>query len=459
MLALSRTCLAWQHILPFALTLALTACTSAAPKNQQRPTRPDGTAYGDQAITPISTPVTTPAPRVTNGVMLGIDVLEQQDFRPVIGKRIGLLTHPAGVNRFGLSTIDVIRRDKRLRLVALYGPEHGIYGNEKADAYVPDRIDTRTGLHVYSLYGPTRKPTSAMLQGIDVMIIDLQDLGVRSYTYVSCMKLTIEACFENNIEVIVLDRPNPLGGHTVSGPMHERKWMSYVGAYLVPYVHALTIGELARMAVSEPGFLEVPDEVRQRGRITIIPMRGWNRNMRWPQTGLKWVATSPYIPTFEAVVGYPMTGLGAQLGGFKHGIGTEHPFRLLSHPQIPRNKLIEELTRRNIPGLRFVPASGTTASGTRIDGVYVEVADWNAWRPTELSFHMMQIAASVSQGNPFAEASKNSGDLFNKHVGSSPWWQAITTHGANVNIDAFFTTWQTQAEAFHERSRRHWFYQ
>jgi len=452
----------WLPALALIPALAFAACTNAAPKNQQNPVRPDGTPYAESRVAPITgaEQVHAPRPLPATGprVQLGIDVLEAQDFRPILGKRIGLLTHPAGVNRFGVSTIDVLLRDKRLKLVALYGPEHGIYGDEKADTYVPDRIDARTGLHVYSLYGPTRKPTPEMLRGIDVMVIDLQDLGVRSYTYVSCMRLTIEACFENNVEVIVLDRPNPLGGRKVSGPMLDREWMSYVGAYQIPYVHALTIGELARMSVSEPGFLQIPDAVRKAGRITVIPMRGWRRDMRWPQTGLKWVPTSPNIPTFEAVVGYAMTGLGAQIGGFKHGIGTPHPFRLLTHPAIPQDRLLAELNRRHIPGLRFIPRTVRDSRGKPVDGVYVEVADWNAWRPTELSFHMMQIAASVSPGNPFAAASKNAGDLFNKHVGSTAWWKALTTRGASVDIRAYYENWEKQARAFHEHSRRYWFY-
>ncbi len=415
------------------------------------------------ALLAIATPLLAPAGAVAQpappGVLLGIDVLEQQGFASVLGKRLGLLTQPAGVNRFGMSTIDVLRRDKRLRLVALFGPEHGIYGNERAEVHIPDRIDDRTGLPVFSLYGPTRKPTPAMLRGIEVMLVDLQDIGVRSYTYVSCMRLTIEACFENGVEVVVLDRPNPLGGLKVAGPMLDREWLSYVGAFRVPYVHGLTIGELARIAASEPGVLQIPDEVRARGRLTVVPMRGWTRTMTWPQTGLKWTPTSPNIPSFDAVVGYAMTGLGAQLGGFRHGIGTPHPFRLLTHPARTPAALAAELKRRAIPGLRFVPRTVKDAAGRDVAGLFVEVADWEAWRPTELSFHMMQLACLyAAPANPFAAARPGVADLYNKHVGSTAWWNALRTEGARVDVAAFVVAWEASALAFQRESRRYHLY-
>ncbi len=443
---------------------ALAGCASAEPaRNPQAPTRSAG---GDSAqeITEITQIVAAdmPAPRQSSsrddGVLLGIDVLERQSFAILQGKRIGLLTHPAGVNRFGVSTIDVIRREPRLNLVALYGPEHGIYGDEIADKYVPDRVDARTGLHVFSLYADTRKPTPAMLRGVDVMVIDLQDVGTRSYTYVSCMRYTLEACFENDVEVVVLDRPNPLGGLAVAGPMLDREWMSYVGAFRVPYVHGLTIGELARISASEPGVLQIDDAARRKGRLTVVPMRGWKRGMRWPDTGLKWIPTSPNIPSFEAVVGYPMTGLGAQLGGFRHGIGTPHPFRFLTHPGLTPEQLASELAKRRLHGLRFVPRQVTDARGRAIDGLLIEVRDWDAWRPTELNFHMMQIACKVAPKNPFVGVPSGQADLFNKHVGSTAWWNALTKDGARVDLPHFLDAWDRAAKRFQNESRRYWLY-
>jgi uncharacterized protein YbbC (DUF1343 family) len=234
--------------------------------------------------------------------------------------------------------------------------------------------------------------------------------------------------------------------------------LSYVGAFRVPYVHGLTIGELARISASEPGVLQIDDAVRRKGRLTVVPMRGWRREMTWPATGLAWVPTSPNIPSFEAVVGYAMSGLGAQLGGFRHGIGTPHPFRLLTHPGLSPEQLAAELRRRSIPGLHFIPRTVNDVQGKPVAGLYVEVADWAAWRPTDLSFHMMQIACAASRSNPFAAASRAQADLFNKHVGSTAWWQALVRDGARVDVSSFIAAWERAAQAFQQESRRYWLY-
>jgi len=388
---------------------------------------------------------------------LGIDVLEQRRFQPLAGKSIGLLTHPAGVNREGVSTISVLRRSPRFKLVALFGPEHGLYGDEKADQPVDHRIDRRTGLPVYSLYGKYRKPTPRMLSGLDALVIDLQDLGVRSYTYLSAMRLAMEACFQNDIEVIVLDRPNPLGGLKVDGPPLEEKWRSYVGAFPMPYVHGLTIGELAAMAKKIDGWLDIDPGTRRQGRLTVIPMQGWRRSMMWPDTGLKWTPTSPAIPDLSAALGYSMTGLGAQIGKFQHGYGTRYPFRLLTYRGKSPEAVLAALRAKNIPGLDYRIIQAPKPNGTRERGVYIWVTDWNLFRPTEISFYMMQIACAWN-GNPFAAAGKNESNLFNKHVGSTPWWNTITTQGEQVNVAAFIRRWQRQADGFQTMSKKYWLY-
>ncbi|MEC8613792.1 MAG: DUF1343 domain-containing protein [Verrucomicrobiota bacterium] len=389
-------------------------------------------------------------------IYLGIDVLEQSGFRAIKGKRVGLLTHPAGLNRRGESSIDVLRRANNVHLVALFGPEHGIYGNEKANAPVDDQIDPHTDLPVYSLYGKYRKPTAKMLVGLDALVIDLQDIGVRSYTYVSCMRYAMEACFENGVEVVILDRPNPLGGLKVDGPPLDREWRSYVGAFHVPYVHGLTIAELARFAKHMPGCMETPEHIRKNGKLTVIPMRGWRRDMLWTKTGLRWVATSPYIPDLSAVLGYAMTGLGAQEGGFSHGIDTPYPFRLLRYKGKSPNQIKAALESRRISGLGYRIVKTQSVSGSPLSGVYVSVTNWNRARPTELSFHMMQLAAEWSSSNPFA-TSKNPG-LFNKHVGSNEWWDEISHRGAEARVDAFVNQWTQEATHFQQKAKRFWIY-
>jgi uncharacterized protein YbbC (DUF1343 family) len=393
-----------------------------------------------------------------SSIRLGIDHLAETKYSILKGKRVGLLTHPAGVDRKGISTVDVLRGSPDVRLVALFGPEHGIYGDEKAAVPVDDKIDQRTGLPVFSLYGKFRKPTAEMLGKIDALVVDLQDVGVRCYTYVSCMRYAMEACFENKVEVIVLDRPNPLGGEIVDGPMIEEKWMSYVGAFPVPFVHGLTIGELALFAKSTPGILKVSETIRREGRLTVVPMLDWNRGMKWPSTGLKWIPTSPNIPTLDAVAGYPMTGLGGQLGDFRHGIGTPYPFRFLTFKGKTATQIKANLDRRAIKGLSFRVKQTRNAKGDSIEGVYVVIDDWNRFQPTALAFHMMQLACEWQTPQPFLSASEAEGVLFNKHVGSTAWWKEITTLGDRSRVNEYLESWGLSAQRFRKETRRFWLY-
>lgn len=386
-------------------------------------------------------------------ILLGIDVLARKQFQALQGKRIGLLTHPAGVNRYGTSTIDVLRQSPRVNLVALFGPEHGIYGDEKANIPVADRIDPRTRLPVFSLYGKYRRPTKDMLDRIDTMVVDLQDIGARSYTYVSCMRYVMEEAFKHGKEVVVLDRPNPLGGLKVDGPHLDKQWMSYVGAFQVPYVHGMTIGELANMAKNKPGVLQISDRDRKRGRLNIIRMSGWSRRMMWSSTGLKWVPTSPAIPDLSAVLGYPMTGLGAQLGRFTHGYGTRLPFRLLQFPGKTPEEISEALDARNIPGLAF-PVIQFPHKGKQWRSTYVKVTDWNALNPTELSLHMMALACSWNPQNPFAQAGDSKKGLFNKHVGDERVLNLLVQQGNRLPIQALLRDWKAYCRRFKAEAAR-----
>lgn len=434
---------------------------------QPAPTRTSNAAT--VAFTPSSI-ANAPAPSVKAPfpVMLGIDVLEERGFDLVKGKRIGLLTHPAGVNRRGVSTIDVLRRAPGVKLVALFGPEHGVYGDARAEVAVADTIDQRTGLPVHSLYGKFRKPTKAMLKGLDAMVIDLQDIGTRSYTFSSCMLYTMAACFENHVEVIVLDRPNPLGGLKADGPPLDPQWKSYVGAFRVPYVHGLTIGELARMAkeapgvMTIPGVLNVPDAVRARGKLTVVPMRGWTRSMRWPETGLTWVPTSPMIQDFGACVGYAMVGLGTYFDpaskfdiGFRHGVGNYYAFLGLSHKTMKSDALERELRALKVPGLAFQRVSVNGKNGKPATGVYVIVNDWDDWNPTELSFYLMRLACKLDPKNPFRTGDPSG---FLRHMGSTEFFNALRRDGARVDLNAFLADWRAKARIYQEQSKRYWLY-
>ncbi len=388
-------------------------------------------------------------------VMLGIDVLESMQFQPLRYKRVGLLTHPAGVNRYGRSTVDILYKARNVKLTALFGPEHGIYGDEKADVPVLDKIDRRTKLPVYSLYGKYRKPTPQMLSKIDVLVIDLQDIGARSYTYISCMLRAMEACFENGKEVVVLDRPNPLGGLKVDGPPLDLEFKSYVGMFQVPYVHGMTIGELAKFAKNTRGAMEITSNYQRHGKLTVIPMRGWKRSMLWSDTGLQWKPTSPAVPTFSAALGYPMTGLGCQLGGFQHGYGTTRPFRFLTFPKKSPMQLKAYLDKYKIRGVSFIPAKAKTLDGKKvIDGLYVGISDWDALRPTELSLYLMKLSCVFNGGNIFRYTEKNQALLFNKHTGSREFWRELSTKGAYTDVDWFVRKWESMNRDFRGYSKR-----
>ncbi len=404
-------------------------------------------------------------------VMLGIDVLEAEGFAAVKGKRIGLLTHSAGVNRLGVPTVDVLRRAPGVKLVALYGPEHGIHGDAPAAVNVADTIDKRTGLPVFSLF-PPRRPTKVMLKEVDALVIDLQDIGTRSYTFAAAMRWAMEGCFEHNVEVIVLDRPNPLGGLKVGGPPLDARWArkNYVGAFRVPYVHGLTIGELARMAKEAPGVLEIPEAVRARGRLKVITMRGWTRAMRWPETGLKFVPTSGMVRDFEAVQGYPMTGLGSYFDpspkvnfelGFRTGVGTAHPFRGLSHKRATLDVLEKEFTALHpkLPGLRFKRISLPNAkTGQNGNGLFIEITDYDAWQPCDLNFWMMKLACRFNPTNPFAPVRGRDVSGFMRHMGSQAFMDDIIANGARIDVEKWLRQWREQARVYQEQSKRHWLY-
>lgn len=268
-------------------------------------------------------------------IRLGIDELERDKFKPLAGKKVGLVCHPASVNANLISTIEVLRKAEGVRLVALFGPEHGVYGDEYAGVKVDDRIDQFTGLKVFSLYGKNRKPSPEMLKNIDVLVFDLQDIGSRSYTFISSMKLCLEACSEQGIELMVLDRPNPIGGERIEGPMVQKEFESYVSALPIPYVHGMTMGELA---------LLVRDQIApDYDKLQIIKMSGWKRSMMWKDTELKWVPTSPHIPYSSSCASYATTGILGELGQVSVGVGYPLPFDLIGAPWLKARSLTGSL--------------------------------------------------------------------------------------------------------------------
>lgn len=323
-------------------------------------------------------------------VKLGIDVLRDAGFRGLEDKKVGLITNPSGVDAAGRATVDILFEAKEVDLVALFAPEHGIYGERPAGEKIEKRTDERTGLPVFSLYGDNKKPTPEMLEGIDVLIYDLQDIGCRSYTYISTMGLAMEAAGEKGIEFFVLDRPNPLGGTQIQGPPLEKGYTSFVGQWPIPYLYGMTPGELANMIKGENWLKTTP-------KLVIVPMRGWKRSMLWPDTGLAWVPTSPNIPTYQAAVMYSVTGIIGEGMKVNHGIGSRLPFEYLGGPDfdafILSTKLNKGLQENEFKGVRARPAFWQPLAGDNagevVQGVQLMLPNAKDVNLGQLSMYLM----------------------------------------------------------------------
>jgi uncharacterized protein YbbC (DUF1343 family) len=299
------------------------------------------------------------AVRAGAAVLLGIDVLQQENFAPLAGRRVGLVTNQTGVNSEGVKTRLLLAHAPGVKLVALFTPEHGLDGTEQAGRYVASRRDPLTGCMAWSLYGPTRKPTPQMLAGIDTLVYDMQDIGCRSYTYISTLAKCMEAAGELGIQVVVLDRPNPLGGLRIEGPGIEDRWRSFIGQLPVPYVHGMTAGELAGMANS-CGW------VQPRCHLTVIRMKGWDRQMSWEDTGLRWVKPSPNIPYDTSPMYYVATGMIGELAGMETGVGTAQAFQIAAANHGNAERVIEEMQSLRTPGVSFAPYSVGHFQGVRL---------------------------------------------------------------------------------------------
>lgn len=377
-------------------------------------------------------------------VKLGDEVLASGGFKVLAGKRIGLLTNPSGVNRNLESTIDVLRAAPGVRLVALFGPEHGIYGDVPAGDKVQSRIDPRTGLPVHSLYGATFKPTPEMLKGLDALVYDLQDTGCRAYTYISTMGVAMEACGQAGVEFIVLDRPNPLGGERIEGPLLDEKFRSFVGRWKVPYVYGLTCGELARMINGEHW-------IQPTCKLTFIPMKGWKRTMSWRDTGLLWVPTSPHVPQGESALFQVATGMLGEIGGISTGIGYTLPFQCIAGPGLDPHKLAELLNSYKLAGVKFKPITYkpyySTYRDELVGGVQVFFTDPARAPLTAINFYALEALKGLADRDLFAEAVKanKSFAMFDKVNGTDATRQALQAGTPAADIVA---SWRPGEQAF-----------
>jgi uncharacterized protein YbbC (DUF1343 family) len=389
------------------------------------------------------------------GVKLGIDILEDRQFAELQGKRVGLITNATGVDSHGISTVDILRKAPGVQLVALFGPEHGVYGADWAGQYVASSIDPHTGLPVYSLYGPTKAPTPEMLKGIDVLVYDIQDIGCRSYTFISTMGLAMEAAGEAGIKFYVLDRPNPLNGNRVEGMMLDPAFRSFTCEWNIPYVYGLTPGELAYMIERSPGW------IKKKPALTIVPMTGWYRSMYWEDTGLMWIPTSPHIPTAETALNYVATGFLGEAGGINHGIGYTLPFAVFGHPSFDSFALAGQFNQMQLPGVHFEPVTFKPFYGVFkdqiINGAQIYYTDRDQVNLCDLAVQILYCMYHSPGTKMFRDSGNgDSGpDAFDHIAGGDALRLALQSGKTPEEI---ITSWQPGLAAFREARRPYLLY-
>jgi uncharacterized protein YbbC (DUF1343 family) len=373
-------------------------------------------------------------------VLTGIDVLEREHFARLKGRRVGLVTNHSGLDRHGRSTIDLLRAAPEVTLVALFSPEHGIRGAREEN--VADDKDEKTGLPIYSLYGERRKPTAETLEGIDTLVYDIQDAGCRFYTYITTLGYVLEAAAEHKRKVLVLDRPNPLGGVVVDGPLLDAGKESFVGYHRLPIRHGLTVGELAGLFNAE----------RKIGAdLEVIRMEGWRRSDLYDRTGLTWVNPSPNLRNLGATLLYPGIGL-LETTNVSVGRGTERPFEWIGAPWMDGRPLAAALADEHLPGVRFVPVRLTpTASvhkGKACGGVQIFVDDWARFHPAATG---LAVASALHRLYPETWQV----DRFNALLSHAATLEGLKRGASWQDLEA---SWQPDLERWRERRRPYLLY-
>jgi len=386
-------------------------------------------------------------------VKTGIEVLRESNFKILQGKRVGLITNPTGVDSQLKSTVDILNEAPGVKLVALYGPEHGVRGDVYAGDKVETTIDKQTGISVYSLYGKTRKANAEMLKDVDVLVYDIQDIGCRSYTYISTMGLAMEAAAENNIEMVVLDRPNPVGGLKVEGNLAEDKFISFVSQFKIPYLYGLTCGELAKLLNGE-------NMLKKQCKLTVVPMKGWKRKMTFDQTGLPWVLTSPHVPHATSSFYYAASGILGEFSFMSIGVGYTLPFQLFAKDSIDASALAKRLNELQLPGVLFRPIYlkpfYAVGQGKNYSGVQFYLTDYKKVRLTEIQFYVMQeMAALYPDKKCFGPDTEKRYDMFDKVCGSD---QIRLLMAKNMKVEDMLPYWRKDEVAFQQLSKKYYLY-
>lgn len=352
-------------------------------------------------------------PEPYSGVVPGIEVLVAKQLPLVSGKKVGLLTHPSGVDRRMRPTFDILRETPGITLTTLFSPEHGFFGgkmNPEGDWVEPGR-----GLPVYNLEGASRRPTDRMLRNVEVLVVDLQDIGVRSYTYVSTLRYCMEEAGKRGIPVVVLDRPNPINGITVDGPMLDPRFVSFISALPVPYVHGMTIGEMAFF---------MKDQMGISCQLHVVPMEGWRREMSWKDTGLPWVPPSPHIPEPDSPWFYAMTGILGELGLVNVGVGYTLPFKLVGAPWLDADVFSKAMNDMALPGVYFQPFHYTPLywgfKDTACRGSRIVLLDPKTVKPVHTCYAIIEtLLRMYPQRFDFeTERARKNRDMFDKANGT-----------------------------------------
>lgn len=385
----------------------------------------------------------------------GVEVLRDNNFEGLRGKRVGLITNPSGVDNQLKSTVDILAEAPGVELVALYAPEHGVRGDFHAGDKVENAVDSATGIPVYSIYGKYRKPTPEMLKDIDVMVYDIQDNGCRSFTFISTMGLAMEACAELGKEFMVLDRPNPINGNKIEGNLTESDCVSFVSQFPIPYLYGLTPGELANY-LNEEGILKNGAKVD----LTVVPMEGYNRSMDFRATGMPWVLPSPHMPVPESAIYYPVSGILGELYAISIGVGYTEPFKLFAADWIDAEKLCARLKARNIPGMMFRPIHirpfYSTGQGKNYEGVEVYVTDVDKAPLSLTQFYVMEELADMYPDKKiFDLADSKRFSMFDKVCGSKQIRERFTKRYKTADIEDY---WNKDSEAFRTASAKYHLY-
>ena len=386
-------------------------------------------------------------------VKTGIEVVRDSGFKILQGKKVGLITNPTGVDSELKSTIDILNEAAGVKLVALYGPEHGVRGDVYAGDKIDSDIDKKTGVPVFSLYGKTRKANTEMLKDVDVLVYDIQDIGCRSYTYISTMGLAMEAAAENNIEFVVLDRPNPLGGEKIEGNLVEDKFISFVSPFKVPYVYGLTCGELANLLNNEK-------MLAKQCKLTVVPMKGWKRKMNFAQTGLPWVLTSPHIPHAYSPYYYVSSGILGEFSFMSIGVGYTLPFQVFAKDSIDAQSLCNRLNSLKLPGVMFRPIYlkpfYAVGQGKNYSGVEFYFTDYRKARLSEIQFYVMQeMAVLYPEKKCFGPDTENRYNMFDKVCGTD---QIRLKMSENMKVSDILPYWRKDEETFRKTSKKYYLY-